>query len=229
MTTNLAYAPARGLPREREYLEPVPRRVRIVTTRAQRRSRPKLVYALGATAVIFAIFLAQLLITISLSSGAYKIDGLQVTQQNLGRTASSLNERLDTLGSSQNLAANAVALGMVGSANAAFLRLSDGVVLGRATPARASKGTTIDPNGSTDSVPNSLLTTIPVISNPGTLTQSTGSGHGVSNAPVSGIGNTESSQGQTAPAQVGQTNSAPSSSSSAATSTSGDLPSPVTH
>jgi hypothetical protein len=218
MSANLAYAPrpsAPALRRPSEVLEivPQPRRVQIVTTRAQRRARPKLVYALGATGVLFAIFLAQLLITIALSGGAYTITGLQSTEQNLGRTASSLG---DTLGSSQNLRANAIALGMVSSSQAAFLRLSDGSVLGSASPAGAAATPTGADNAAADSVPNSLLTTIPLI-------KSTGAGHGAANAPVSSADNTQSTQGSST-ASTGST--APASTNS---SNSGDLPSPVTH
>jgi hypothetical protein len=190
MSATLAYAPrpsgaAMRRPTDALEIVPQPRRVQIVTTRAQRRARPKLVYALGATGVLFAIFLAQLLITIALSGGAYTITGLQSTEQNLGRTASSLGEKLDTLGSSQNLQANALALGMVSSSQAAFLRLSDGSVLGTATPAGAPVIPTGTDNASADSVPNSLLATIPLI-------KSTGAGHGVANAPVSCSNNSQS-------------------------------------
>jgi hypothetical protein len=216
MSTNLAYA--RPLRRTGGQLEVVeqPRRVRIVTTRAQRRARPKLVYGLGASAVIFAIFLAQLLITIALSSGAYTITGLQSAEQGLGRTSNALTERLDTLSSSQNLQANALALGMVNSSQAAFLRLSNGAVLGSASPAGASSVTATTPPAA-DGVPNSLLTAIPLIN-------STGVGHGDSNAPVSTTNNSESTQGSTAPASTGTAVSTPPNSSN-----SGDLPSPVTH
>jgi hypothetical protein len=216
MSANLAYAAPLRRPREQFEVVPQPRRVQIVTTRAQRRARPKLVYALGATGVLFAIFLAQLLITIALSSGAYTITDLQSTEQNLGRTASSLNEKLDTLGSSQNLQANALALGMVNSSQAAFLRLSDGSVLGNATPAGAANRAATPSNASTDSVPNSLLTTIPLI-------KSTGAGHSDSNAPVSTTNNSESTKG-TSTASAG--NTVPTQANS---SNSGDLPSPVTH
>ena len=222
MSTNLAYAPAPAgrpaLRRPREEFEgPTrPRRVQIVTTRTQRRARPKLVYALGATAVLFAIFLAQLLITIALSSGAYTITDLQSTAQGLGRTASALNERLDTLGSSQNLQANALALGMVNSSQAAFLRLSDGSVLGNATPAGAASTVAAPGDASTDSVPNSLLATIPLI-------KSTGAGHGDANAPVSTSNNSESTKGSST-ASTGNTVPVATTPSN-----SGDLPSPVTH
>ena len=221
MSANLAYAPrptgpAVRRPREAFEIVPQPRRVQIVTTRAQRRARPKLVYALGATGVLFAIFLAQLLITIALSSGAYTITGLQSTQQDLGRTASSLGEKLDTLGSSQNLQANALALGMVSSSQAAFLRLSDGSVLGSATPAGAAATPADVENASGDSVPNSLLTAIPLI-------KSTGAGHGDANAADSSPNNSQSTKGSST-ASTG--NTVPASTNS---SNPGDLPSPVTH
>jgi hypothetical protein len=218
MSTNLAYAQPQRRPSTVLPVPDEPRRVQIVATRAQRRGRPKLVYGLGATAVIFAIFMAQLLITIALSSGAYTITGLQSTQQGLGRTSSALGEKLDTLASAQNLQANALALGMVESSQAAFLRLSTGAVVGTASPAGASTLGTTPVDASTDSVPNSLLADVPLI-------KSTGAGHGDANAPVSSPDNSQSTQGPTAPASTG-TAVAPSSNSS---SNSGDLPSPVTH
>jgi len=217
MSTNLAYArPLRPSHQPFEVVEQ-PRRVRIVTTRAQRRARPKLVYGLAATAVLFAIFLAQLLITIALSSGAYAITGLQTTQQGLSRTSSALNEKLDTLASAQNLQANALALGMVNSSQAAFLRLSDGAVLGTALPAATTAVIGASDTASTDSVPNSLLTDVPLI-------KSTAGGHGNANAPVSSAGNSQSTQAPSTPATTGST--APASTTSP---NSGDLPSPVTH
>jgi hypothetical protein len=222
MSVNLAYA--QPLRRARKEFETAaePRRVQIVATRSQRRARPKLVYGLGATAVLFAIFLAQLLITIALSSGAYTISGLQSTQQGLGRTSSALNEKLDTLASGQNLQANAVALGMVSSSQAAFLRLSDGAVLGTPLPAGAAAATTTTTTSTTGtaatgSIPNSLLTSIPLI-------KSTGVGHGDANAPVSTSDNTQSTKGPTTPAATGKTAPAETNPANA-----GDLPSPVTH
>jgi hypothetical protein len=218
MSSNLAYAAPVRRPREGLEVAPAyPQRVQIVTTRAQRRARPKLVYALGAIAIIFAIFLAQLLITIALSGGAYTITDLQSTGQALGRTASSLNEKLDTLGSSQNLQANALALGMVNSSQAAFLRLSNGSVLGTATAAGSATLPSAGQNGSTDSVPNSLLTNIPLI-------KPTGAGHGDSNAQVSQGDNTQSTKSGSSTASTGGV--APVSSSPPQN---GDLPSPVTH
>ncbi|HRN29826.1 MAG TPA: hypothetical protein PK890_09020, partial [Terrimesophilobacter sp.] len=56
----------------------------------------------------------------------------------LVRDAESLSEQIHILQSPQNLAVNAVTLGMVSNTSTAFLRLSDGAVLGAATAARSS-------------------------------------------------------------------------------------------
>jgi hypothetical protein len=174
-----------AVPNRRE-LQPTddPRRIRIVTTRAQRRARPKAVYAVVAIGVVFVIFMAQLLLTIALSSGAYRIASLQTSEKSLGRVQSSLQERLNTLGSVQNLAANAQELGMVSAATPSYLKLSTGVVAGVPTATPAGAPTTVA-NGSTDSVPNSLLVNVPVIS-------PTQPGHGASNAADSATTTTES-------------------------------------
>lgn len=208
MTTNLAYSLPD--PRKRDY-DARPTRVRIVTTFAQRSARPRITYALVAIAVVFGIFMAQLLLTISLSSGAYGIARLQNQQHSLGLVASSLNEKLQALGSAQNLAANAQQLGMVSTSAPAYLTLSNGSVSGTPTAA-AAVATTAVTSGSTGAVPNYLLNNVPVIS-------PTASGHGESNAADSGSTTTQSTGANTLSAD-------PLSSGSVDP---GALPSPVTH
>jgi hypothetical protein len=215
MSSNLAYsAPMRRPVRHIEPEPELPRRVQIVTTRTQRRARPKLVYAAVATGAIFAIFLAQLLLTIALSGGAYKITDLQSEQRSLGRVASSLHEEVNNASSTQNLAANAQVLGMVLSPQQAFIRLSTGAVVGKSTAApRWGKFTAT--NGSTDSVPNALLADIPLVSLPT-------AGHGTSNAADSNTGSTDSKAGSVATTAEGPQTKATAPDN-------GDLPSPVTH
>jgi hypothetical protein len=217
MTTNLAYAlPAPGaIP---DYAPATrPSRIRAVSPRAIRRPKPKLMYAMVATAVIFGIFMAQLLLTISLSGGAYAISHLQGTQRDLARQSSALSEKLDTLGSAQNLTSNAQALGMVGSSSMAFLRSSDGKVIGTATAAKAGTSTPQRP-ASENSVPNYLLTGVPVIS--------TGdSGHGAANTGESLSPGTQSSSSTTnAGSSLGS-----STGDSSQSGDTGQLPSPQTH
>jgi hypothetical protein len=174
-------------------------------------------YALVATAVIFGIFMAQLLITISLSGGAYAISHLQGTQRDLARQSSALSEKLDTLGSAQNLTSNAKALGMVGSSSMAFLRSSDGKVIGTASPAKTSTSRSHAP-ASQNSVPNFLLTGVPVIS-------ASDSGHGAVNTGESSDTDTESSPSTTNTGSLLGSSTGDSSQSG----DTGQLPSPQTH
>ena len=118
--------------------EPRTRHIEIVATRSQRRARPRLVYSIVAVGGLVAILMTQLLLSIALSDGAYQIAHLQNQQRELVRDAETLSEQLNVLQSPQNLAVNAVTLGMVSNSSTAFLRLSDGTVLGSATAAHVN-------------------------------------------------------------------------------------------
>lgn len=145
---------AQALPAARRHIE-------AVAPRAERRTRPRIVYALTAGAGMAVIVIAQLLLSVGISQGAYEISTLQSSQVELGRTAESLSEDLVKVSSPQNLAANAAALGMVSNSTPAYLRLSDGAVLGApvsaaGTPANAG-------SGAAGLVPNALLSGIPLV------------------------------------------------------------------
>lgn len=133
-----------------------PRRLDVVPTREQKRARPKSVYALATVGGLFAILVAQLLLSIVVSNGAYQISALQQEQTELSRDQQSLTEQLHVLESPQHLAANAEQLGMVTNSNTAYLRLSDGVVLGSPAAASSSGATMQSANGG-PLVPNELL------------------------------------------------------------------------
>lgn len=136
-----------------------PQRFRVVTTRSQRKARPRVFYAVVTVSVIFGIIVAQLLLSVAVSSGAYEIAGLQAQNRELDRTQQSVNQDLDRLASPQNLAANAEALGMVSNNTPVYLRLSDGAVLGSPVAASADAGVT----GGGTLVANSLLTNVPLV------------------------------------------------------------------
>jgi hypothetical protein len=190
---------------------PAPRRAQpqrpaleVVATRRQRRARPRAAYAVATVAGVFAILLTQLLLSIVLSDGAYRITELEAQRIELDRTAQVLTEQLNVFDSAQNVAANAESLGMVvSSVSPAFLLLSSNTVQGVATPAGAGAGV-LDGRG--DLVGNVLLTDVPLV----TPTATGG-------AVVTSLG---------VPAAVAPSGSLPSG-SSAAPST-GALPSPVT-
>ena len=162
--SNLAYASPVRSPRHEERQSEQHRHIEIVTTKAQRRARPRIVYALATIAGLFALVIAQILLSIVLADGAYEISSLRTEQRDLSRTAASLGEDLDLLQSPQNLAAQAEGLGMVMSGTTPmFLRLSDGKVLGSA--GAASQGAALlGAKGSL--VANSLLAGIPDVANP---------------------------------------------------------------
>lgn len=138
-----------------------PRHIEIVSTRAQRRARPRLFYALVTVSGLFAVLIAQLLLSIAVSDGAYQIASLQQQQRELQRDAETLTEAIQVLQSPQHLAVNAIALGMVSNSSTAYLRLSDGAVLGSAVAATAGDRIIIGHDNST-LVSNSLLTGVPL-------------------------------------------------------------------
>jgi hypothetical protein len=124
-------------------------------------AKPRVVYALSAVTCVGAIVVAQLLLSVGISQGAYEISALRASQVELGRTADSVSEELIRVSSPQSLAANAEALGMVSNSNAAYLRLSDGAVLGAPSSATGSQA------GAASLVPNSLLAGVPLVTQQG--------------------------------------------------------------
>src|SRR5690606_16896119 len=81
--------PARA-PRPRRHLEVAP-------TSTRRRARPRLLPAALTMGGIAAILLAQLLLSIVLADGAYRIAGLQGEQRTLQRQEQALTEHLEVL------------------------------------------------------------------------------------------------------------------------------------
>jgi hypothetical protein len=120
-------------------------------------ARPRVIYALSAVTCVGAIIVAQLLLSVGISQGAYEISALRASQVELGRTADSVGEDLIRVSSPQSLAANAEALGMVSNSTPAYLRLSDGAVLGAPTSAAGGQP------GAASLVPNSLLADVPLV------------------------------------------------------------------
>ncbi|SMG49434.1 hypothetical protein [Agreia pratensis] len=164
--TNLATVPISRLgapastpavePRRR-WLKPAPDSV------PRQRRRPRIVYAAVAIGGIAIIALAQLLLTIGLSDGAYQVSAQQAKLKDLSRTNQALSEQLTALSSPQNLVQNAQSLGMVANGNTVYLRLSDGAVLGSPAPASAA---TAPIAADQALVPNSLLQPAPVVAAP---------------------------------------------------------------
>lgn len=163
MSASAAYA----LPENR----PLPKRVddtrhiEIVTTRSQRRARPRLAHSLVIIAGLFAVLTSQLLLSIALADGAYQISALQAEQKEVSRAQQSVTEDLNVLQSPQNLAARAESLGLVSNNSAVYLNLADGSVLGAPEAAKAGAGSVIGANGNL-LIANSLLVDVPATMTP---------------------------------------------------------------
>ncbi len=214
--------------------------IEVAPTRAQRKRRPRLVYAIVSVAGIAVILLAQLLLSMLLSQGAYTISSLQTQQKEYARDVDDLTEQQQLHSSTQYLAASASALGMVSNTHRVFLRLSDGAVLGTPQAASASDGGIVDPTG--DLVANAVAPKVPAsiaasAGQDGAGTTATGQGGAAPSGAATG-GSTQGGSAQGDAAQ-GDSSSAPTGPSAldgtagtdaAGSATGGDvLPSPVTH
>ncbi|CAN5250084.1 hypothetical protein BH11ACT5_BH11ACT5_17160 [soil metagenome] len=186
--SNLAYAsPRPGRPEPLGDPRQHPRHIEIVSTRAQRRARPKLAYAIVTIAGLFTIFAAQLLLSIVVSDGAYQVSALQDQQKDLLRTEDALTEKLNVLDSTQNLSTQAAHLGMVPNASPYAIDLSSGSVYGlpgSADPAGCG--------GKCNLITNSQLTGVPLVD---------------PNAPVTTTGHADNAAAP--PATATQTGQAP--------------------
>jgi hypothetical protein len=123
-----------------------PRHIEIVSTRSQRLARPRPIYAVILVGGLFVLFIAQLLLSIVVSNGAYQISTLQGQQRDLTRTADALSEKDDLLASPQALGEAADKLGMgMTSRTPAFVDLESGKVVGKAREASSGNGTALSP------------------------------------------------------------------------------------
>ena len=149
-------APGVAPERRRRRLRPV----EVTPTREQRRQRPRALAATIAVSGVFAILLAQLMLSIQLSEGAYRITAAEGQLVELSRSSQVLSENLARLESPQNLAAQAELLGMVVNSSSAYLRLADAAVLGTPVAASAQSGVL---DGRDSNVGNVLLADVPLV------------------------------------------------------------------
>jgi hypothetical protein len=87
--------------------------------------------------------MALLMLNTAMAEGSFTLAHLQNTSGELADTQEALTQTIDADRSPANLAARAAKLGMVPADSAAFLRLSDGKVLGVASAARPEPGFTV--------------------------------------------------------------------------------------
>jgi len=116
-------------------------RLRVVTGAPLQRGGAVLVIicaALLATGLI-----GLLLLNTALAQGSFTLHDLRTTSDQLTDAKGALSQSLDTSKSPANLAKRAFSMGMVPAQSAAFLRLSDGKVIGVAQQASATPGLSV--------------------------------------------------------------------------------------
>jgi hypothetical protein len=112
-------------------------------------------FAVACIVLLAAGLMSLLLINISMSRASYALHDLQATSGELADTQDALTQQLSGLESPPHLAKRAVAMGMVPAPNAAFLRLSDGKVVGVAKKATKGEGFTVVSQTSSSPSPSS--------------------------------------------------------------------------
>lgn len=101
------------------------------------------VFAALCMTLLCAGLFALLMLNTAMAEGSFTLHNLQSTSGELADTQDALTQAIDAQRSPANLASRATRLGMVPADSAAFLRLSDGKVLGVAKPATKQPGFTV--------------------------------------------------------------------------------------
>ena len=110
-------------------------RLRLLVTPPRVRRRPKFITT--CVGVLVGCLLVLLLLNIGLARGAYHEKQLTEQQTALMESEQALSEQVARQGAPSALAEKARELGMIENPTPAFIKLSDGTVLGEPTPARA--------------------------------------------------------------------------------------------
>lgn len=100
-------------------------------------------FVLGASALLAGGLITLLMLNTALAQGSFRLHDLRSTSRQLADQSQALNEDIAWQATPQRLATKATALGMVPSDSVAFLRLSDGRLLGVAQPAPAPARPTV--------------------------------------------------------------------------------------
>ena len=149
-------ATARPAPRPGARRAPAARRLRVVAPPAVAGSG----LFLGlCVLLLFGGFVGVLVLNTAMAKGSYTMKDLQRQSDALADTQDDLRHALDAVSGPGPLAQQARLLGMVPAQSPAFLRLSDGAVLGVATRARQDK--TFSVVTETEATPRKVPVTTP--------------------------------------------------------------------
>lgn len=132
-------------------------RLRVVTGAPLRRGGAA--FGVVCAILLAAGLMALLVLNTTLAQGSFTVQKLQSTSDQLADAQAALSQSLDVSKSPANLATKAIGMGMGPAQSAAFLRLSDGKVIGVAKPATAGPGFTVV--GTTHAVPEPAVVKAP--------------------------------------------------------------------
>ena len=118
-------------------------RLRVVTGAPPRHGGAA--FGIICATLLAAGLIGLLLLNTVLAQGSFTLHDLRATSDRLTDAEDALTQSLQSSESPANLAAKAASMGMVPAQSAAFLRLSDGTVIGVAKPAEAPPGFTVVP------------------------------------------------------------------------------------
>ncbi len=112
-----------------------PRTARLRLVPAPQRLQSRAALVTTSLAVLALGLVVLLVLAVNLQRGAYEMRGLRADETRLIEQRQGLAERIAALQAPAALAQQARELGMVPAPNSAVMRLSDGAVLGEASPA----------------------------------------------------------------------------------------------
>ncbi len=116
-------------------------RLRVVTRAPPKRGGPA--FGIICVTLLAAGLLGLLLLNTVLAQGSFTLHDLRATSDQLTDAENDLSQSLAASKSPVNIASKAVSMGMVPAQSAAFLRLSDGRVIGVAKPAKPGPAFTV--------------------------------------------------------------------------------------
>jgi hypothetical protein len=116
-------------------------RLRVITGAPLRRGDAA--FGITCAVLLAAGLIALLLLNTALAQGSFILHDLRTSSNKLTDVQDALNLSVEASSSPANLAQRAFSMGMVPAQSPAFLRLSDGAVIGVASPATPGSGFTV--------------------------------------------------------------------------------------
>lgn len=175
-------APVRSAPRQaaRRAATTTPRQLKVVT--APETAGNGIFLAL-CVLLLLGGFVGVLVLNTSMAQGSYTMRDLQQRSDELADTQDALRHQIDAVSGPGPLAQRARDLGMVPAETPAFLRLSDGKVLGVATKAKANARFSVVTETTSPTRSTAVPTTTPTSTPTPSVSASTPAGSAPSPAP----------------------------------------------